>query len=60
MKRATRPVETAGSMENACGVSHSPLDGAQGAAHSYHRLYDYEGMIHKLNCPRKRGSFTLL
>ena len=50
------PVESAGSMENASGVSHSPLDGASSADHSYHRPYDEKLRFHNPTCPQKRGS----
>ena len=54
--RSEWPMEAAGSMENACGVSHSPLDGASGADHSYHRPDGYGDTIHNFNCLWNRGS----
>ena len=36
--RTPPPVEAAGTVENAGGVSHRPLDGASGSAHTSHRL----------------------
>ena len=54
-----RPMEAAGSMEDASGVSLSPLDAASGADHSSHRSGDYEDRIHKSNRPPNRGSSTL-